>query len=549
MPSFVDDTVTADRRKRKRQPLLIWDGTLSFRSQGFGREEHGIRFMITFIVSLLLLVVGYCGYGRFVEKTFGPDDRPTPVVTKADGVDYVVLPGWKIFMIQFLNIAGTGPIFGAIMGIWYGPAAYLWIVLGCIFAGAVHDYMSGMISMRNGGCSLPEIIGLYLGERAKSLMLVFSVILLIMVGAVFVLSPASLLAGLCGDAFDGALGNLLLWIIVIFVYYVIATMMPVDKIIGKIYPLFAIALIFMAVGLMIMLFIHFPAIPEVWDGLGNMGVERLGIKDPDPLFPALFITIACGAISGFHATQTPLMARCVKSEKMCRPIFYGAMITEGVIALIWATVASYFFYADGWREVLASTAPEQLAGVERQLAEGTNITQVFGNAAEVVMIMCNSWLGVAGGSLAIIGVVAAPITSGDTALRSARLIIAEYLHMDQKQVLKRLYICIPMFAVTIMLLVWQMENKDGFNIIWKYFGWANQTLSVFTLWAITVYLTQKGKCYWISLVPAVFMTIVSMTFLCISGQALGLNAVLSYTVGILSGICTLVAFLRWKKKR
>ncbi|NPD80897.1 carbon starvation protein A [Prevotella sp. PINT] len=504
--------------------------------------------MLTFILSLLLLVIGYCVYGRFVEKTFGPDDRPTPAVTKADGVDYIVLPGWKIFMIQFLNIAGTGPIFGAIMGIWYGPAAYLWIVFGCIFAGAMHDYLSGMMSMRNGGCSLPEIIGLYLGQKAKRVMLVFSVLLLIMVGAVFVLSPASLLATLCRDVYDGAFDNLLLWIVVIFTYYVIATMMPVDKIIGKIYPIFAIALIFMAIGLMIMLFVHFPALPEIWDGLGNMGVERLGIKDPDPLFPALFITIACGAISGFHATQTPLMARCVKSEKMCRPIFYGAMITEGIIALVWATVASYFFYADGWRDVLAATALEQIAVVERQLQEGSNITQIFGNAAEVVMIMCNSWLGAAGGILAVLGVVAAPITSGDTALRSARLIIAEFLRMDQKPVMKRLYICIPMFILTIALLVWQMENKDGFNIIWKYFGWANQTLSVFTLWAITVYLTMKGKNCLISLVPAVFMTVVCTTFLFISKQAIGLNAEASYLIGGLAGLFSLVAFLRWRNK-
>lgn len=504
--------------------------------------------MITFILSLLLLVLGYCIYGRFVEKTFAPDDRPTPAVAKADGVDYIVLPGWKIFMIQFLNIAGTGPIFGAIMGIWYGPAAYLWIVLGCIFAGAMHDYMAGMISMRHEGCSLPEIVGLYLGQKAKRVMLVFSVILLIMVGAVFVLSPASLLVSLCGDMYDGALGNLMLWIIVIFVYYVIATMMPVDKIIGKIYPLFAIALIFMAVGLMVALFVKFPALPEIWDGIGNMGVERLGIKDPDPLFPALFITIACGAISGFHATQTPLMARCVKSEKMCRPIFYGAMITEGVIALVWATVSGYFFYADGWREVLAATAPDQIAVVERQLQEGANITQVFGNAAEVVMIMCNSWLGVAGGILAILGVVAAPITSGDTALRSARLIIAEAFRVNQKPVMKRLYISIPVFILTIGILVWQMENKDGFNIIWKYFGWANQTLSVFTLWAITVYLTLKGKNCLISLVPAVFMTVVCTTFLFISKQAMGIDAGVSYLIGGLAGLGSLVAFLRWKRK-
>ena len=503
--------------------------------------------MITFIISLIALVLGYCFYGKYVEKVFGPDDRETPSSKLNDGVDYIVLPGWKIFMIQFLNIAGTGPIFGAIMGIWYGPAAYLWIVLGCIFAGAMHDYLSGMLSIRKSGASLPEIIGTYLGGGAKKVMLIFSILLLVMVGAVFVLSPASLMASLCKGFGDGALGNLLLWIIVIFAYYIIATMMPVDKIIGKIYPLFAFALIFMALGLMVMLFVHFPALPELWDGLGNMGIERLGIKDPDPLFPALFVTIACGAISGFHATQTPLMARCVSAECYCRPIFYGAMITEGIVALVWATVSSYFFYADGWREVLAATAPQQLADVEARLAAGDGITQIFGNAAEVVMVMCNSWLGVAGGVLAILGVVAAPITSGDTALRSARLIIAEFLGMDQKPIRKRLYICIPMFAATIALLIWQMENKDGFNIIWKYFGWANQTLSVFTLWAITVYLSKKQKNYWISLIPAVFMTVVSATFLCISKQAMHLPETISYAIGILAGVIAIAIFFKNKK--
>ena len=379
------------------------------------------------------MILGYFVYGRFVERTFGPDDRPTPAISMADGVDYVTLPAWKIFMIQFLNIAGTGPIFGAIMGIWYGPSAYLWIVFGCIFAGATHDYLSGMLSLRNKGASLPELVGIYLGGRMRRIMLTFSIVLLVMVGVVFVMSPAALLSTMFEDTWAG---NLMLWIVVIFIYYLIATMLPVDKIIGKIYPVFAVALIFMAAGLLVMLFVHHPAIPELWDGLGNMGEKRLGIKNPDPLFPALFITIACGAISGFHATQSPLMARCMKSERQGRKIFFGSMITEGLVALVWATVSSYFFYAEGWREVLAATAPEQLAAVEAKLAAGDNITQIFGNAAEVVMIMCNSWLGMAGGVLAVLGVVAAPITSGDTAFRSARLIIAEFITLDQKPIVR-----------------------------------------------------------------------------------------------------------------
>ena len=449
--------------------------------------------MITFVLSLAALVLGYFLYGRFVERVFGPDDRPTPAIAKADGVDFMVLPSWKIFMIQFLNIAGTGPIFGAIMGAKFGPAAYLWIVFGCIFAGATHDYLSGMLSIRNGGANLPEIIGKYLGNATKQIMLIFSVFLLMMVGAVFVYSPALLLQKLCLSSVPGIeiLSNSTFWIIVIFVYYIIATMMPIDKIIGKIYPLFAFSLLFMAVALMAMLFVKMPDIPEVWEGVGEASLTTKSI------FPCLFITIACGAISGFHATQSPLMARCVKSEKMGRPIFYGAMITEGLVALIWATVAMYFFYNE------PTPGYQEMAGGE----------EIISKAPAIVSMVCDNWLGLFGSILAILGVVAAPITSGDTALRSARLIIADFIHLEQKTVSKRLYVCIPIFAAVIALLIWQMANPEGFDVIWSWFGWSNQTLSVFTLWAITVYLYQQKKNYWISLVPAVFMTVVSVVYL------------------------------------
>ena len=350
--------------------------------------------MITFLVSLALLVLGYMVYGRFVERVFGPDDRVTPAVSKADGVDYIVLPNWKIFMIQFLNIAGTGPIFGAIMGAKFGPSAYLWIVFGCIFAGAVHDYLAGMLSMRHDGAGLPELVGCYLGNTTKKVMLVFSVLLLAMVGAVFVYSPAEILKGMWGSG--------LFWIIAIFAYYVIATMLPIDKIIGRIYPLFAFSLLFMAAGLMVCLLLKWPALPEIWDGLGNKAIATG--HESEPLLPCLFITIACGAISGFHATQSPLMARCMKSERMGRPVFYGAMITEGIVALIWATVAMYFFY----------NSPEP--GYTQLAGESGFAT----SAPAVVSLVCNDWLGVVGGILALLGVVAAPITSGDTAFRSAR---------------------------------------------------------------------------------------------------------------------------------
>ena len=474
--------------------------------------------MITFILSLVALILGYFLYGKFVERVFGPDDRETPAVAKADGVDFMVLPNWKIFMIQFLNIAGTGPIFGAIMGAKFGPSAYLWIVFGCIFAGATHDYLSGMISMRKGGVGLHEVIGETLGDKTRKLMLVFSVVLLTMVGAVFVYSPAEIL--------DDMAGTTTMWIIIIFAYYFIATMLPVDKVIGRIYPLFAFSLLFMAGALMVVLFLKWPSVPELWDGLGNKALT----VDPswsNQLFPCLFITIACGAISGFHATQSPLMGRCMKSERMGRPIFYGAMITEGIVALIWATVASYFFYAE----------PQP----------GYQLITEFSNngfstsAPKVVNIICNDWLGVAGGILAMLGVVAAPITSGDTALRSARLIIADFIRIEQRSIKRRLLISVPLFLCCIALLLWQVENPDGFNVIWQYFGWSNQTLSVFTLWAITVYLLQNGKPYYFMLIPALFMTTICATYLFVSKQAFGMPE----RVGYLLGVVVLIVAYGW----
>ena len=315
--------------------------------------------------------------------------------------------------------------------------------------------------------------------------------------------------------------------------------MPVDKIIGKIYPLFAFSLIFMALALMVVLFIKHPALPEIWDGLGNLGEEKLGIKNPDPIFPALFITIACGAISGFHATQSPLMARCIKSEKLGRPVFYGSMITEGIVALIWATVSSWFFYNEGWREVCTPDVITQFTGQSEK-----TITQFF-SAPAVVMDVCNGWLGIGGGVLAILGVVAAPITSGDTALRSARLIVADALKIDLRPVIKRLLVCAPIFILTIALLIWQMDNPDSFNVIWKYFGWANQTLSVFTLWAITVYLALKKKFFIITFIPAVFMTCVCTSFLLVSKIALGLDYTYGNLGGILAGIICVVIFFKW----
>ena len=472
--------------------------------------------MITFLVSLVALVLGYLFYGRFVEKVFGPDDRVTPAVSKADGVDFIVLPNWKIFMIQFLNIAGTGPIFGAIMGAKFGPAAYLWIVLGCIFAGAVHDYLSGMLSMRNGGVGQPELVGRYLGNTTKRVMLVFSVFLLMMVGAVFVYSPALILGKMCSDD----LMWVYIWCGIIFVYYIIATMLPIDKIIGKVYPVFAVSMLFMALALMAVLFVKWPALPELYDGISGEGFVT-------PIFPALFITIACGAISGFHATQTPLMARCVNHEKLGRPIFYGAMITEGLVALIWATISMYFFYG----------------GAAQELGQPLTL-----QAPEVVTAVSEGWLGTFGGLLALLGVVAAPITSGDTALRSARLIIAEFIGLEQKTIIKRIWICIPLFGATMLLLFYNISNPDGFNVIWSWFGWSNQTLAVFTLWAITVYLVREHKPYWVTLLPALFMTAVCSSFFMVSKNSLGLDIMVGYGVGILCLVVACVWFAIWNKK-
>ena len=482
--------------------------------------------MISFLISIVALVVGYFLYGAFVERVFGPDpNRATPAISKADHVDFIPMPAWKVYMIQFLNIAGTGPIFGAIMGAKFGPSAYLWIVFGCIFAGAVHDYLSGMLSIRHGGDGYPNLVGRYLGEGTKKVMLVFSVLLLIMVGTVFVYSPAVILGGMTGD---GGRTFMMVWIFVIFAYYIVATLLPIDKIIGRIYPLFAFALLFMAVALLVCLLVKWPSIPELWQGLGNRG-PSVGLEG-QPIFPCLFITIACGAVSGFHATQSPLMARCITSEKLGRPIFYGSMITEGLVALVWAAVSSYFFFDGGAAEVgsdLSASAPAVVTAVSR------------------------SWLGILGGILAILGVVAAPITSGDTAFRSARLIIADFLHLDQKPMHKRLYIAIPLFAVSALLLWYNIADVNGFNVIWRYFGWSNQTLSVFMFWTATVYLVRKkkGLYYLITLIPGLFMTSVCVTFILVDKIGLGLPQQLIPWIAVGTFAVSVILFYLWKYRK
>lgn len=467
--------------------------------------------MISFCISLVALVLGYVFYGAVVEKVFGVEpDRPTPCFTKQDGVDYIPMPTWKVFLIQFLNIAGTGPIFGAIMGILFGPAAYLWIVLGCIFAGATHDYMSGMISLRKGGISIPEFVGDELGSGIRLLMRVFSMVLLVLVAAVFVATPANLLSNMTSGW--GACGTVFFWSALVFFYYILATLLPVSALIGRIYPLFGLAMLIMAVGLAIGIFTHDGWMPEFTDPLTGHHPKGL------PVFPMLCITIACGAISGFHGTQSPMMARCLKSERMGRRVFYGAMIAEGLVALIWA--AASIKYAGGYQ----------------QLAD-------MGNPAVVVSTLCSSWMGRIGAILAILGVVAAPITSGDTALRSARLMAADFLHFPQNKLWKRLALSLPIFVVCGMLLF------IDFNVLWRYFAWSNQTLAFMTLWAVSVWLARKGRSFWITLLPAMFMTVVCTSYILVAPEGFQLPL----CVGIVSGLvfmCLLTAlFGYWLVRR
>ena len=465
--------------------------------------------MITFSIALVILILGYFVYGKYISRMFGVDEkRETPAITKHDGVDYIVMPTWKNFMIQFLNIAGLGPIFGAIMGAKFGTSSYLWIVFGTIFAGAVHDYISGMVSLRNDGASLPQIVGKYLGRKTERVMIIFTLLLMVLVVAVFVLQPAQLIAGMTPTNL-----NVYFWVVVIFAYYLIATILPIDKIIGNLYPVFGAALMFMAIGILIMLFVKMPELPEMWSGFGTK-------YEAGQIFPMMFISIACGAISGFHATQSPLMARCISNEKYGRPVFYGAMVVEGIVALIWAAAATAFYKE-----------------------HGTDFT-----AAQVVDFICKDWLGAIGGILAVLGVIAAPITSGDTAMRSARLILADMLHLEQKSISKRLLLCVPLFLASLGILIYSIMNADGFTIIWRYFSWCNQTLSVFTLWAITVYLVLEKKNYLVTLLPALFMTCVVTTYICIAPEGFRMNEVLSYCIG---GVATLIAaiwFMTWKKK-
>ena len=493
--------------------------------------------MISFFLCLALLIGGYFVYGKVVENTFGPDDRETPAVKINDGVDYMVLPQWKLFMIQLLNIAGLGPIFGALSGALWGPVVFLWITFGTIFAGAVHDYFSGMMSERNEGASISEISGIYLGGAMKNVMRVFSVVLLVMVGTVFAVGPAGLIQLLCSKGgSEGILASKMFWLILILVYYFIATFLSIDKIIGKIYPVFGICLIVMALGVALGIFTKGYTIPELWNNFTNMHPQGT------PIWSFMFITVACGAISGFHSTQSPLMARCMKSEKQGHFVFYGAMVCEGIIALIWAAAGCSLYEITGGLNT----------GLAAALAEGQSAA---------IYDVCSKTMGGVGIALAMIGVVVCPITSGDTAFRSARLTLADWFKIDQDSYANRLKLCIPVLGVGAFLGIGNALGFINYTVIWRYFSWTNQTLAMIVLWAASMYLFQEKKNYWITAVPATFMSAVSSTYFILAPECLGsilnsktaegatiYNTAVAYPVGVIFAIAMLAIFLHATKK-
>lgn len=499
--------------------------------------------MVSFLICLALLIGGYFVYGKVVENTFSPDDRETPAVKINDGVDYVVLPQWKLFLVQLLNIAGLGPIFGALQGALWGPIVFLWITFGTLLAGGVHDFFSGMMSERNNGESISEIAGIYLGSAMKNVMRVFSVVLLVMVGTVFAVGPAGLIVKLFQESgATGVVATTLFWLIIILVYYFIATFLSIDKIIGKVYPVFGICLIVMAVGVAIGIFVNPDyTIPEIWSNFRSMHPAST------PVWSFMFITVACGAISGFHATQSPLMARCMKSERQGHFVFYGAMVCEGVIALIWAAAGCSLYEVTGGLNT----------GLQAILANGQSAA---------IYDVCAKTMGGIGIALAMLGVIACPITSGDTAFRSARLTLADWFKIDQKNYANRLKLCVPVLGAGAILGIGNALGKIDYNVIWRYFSWSNQTLAMIVLWAASMYLFQQKKNYWITAVPATFMSAVSCTYFILGEECLGqllnkhevvdgarklvaYNTALAYPVGIVFAAALLGIFLYATRKQ
>ena len=495
--------------------------------------------MYTFLGALLLLILGYMFYGAFVEKVFGADaSRPTPCKTMADGIDYAEMPTWKVYLIQFLNIAGTGPIFGAIQGILFGPSAYIWIVAGCVLGGAVHDYLSGMISLRKGGASLPEIVGDEISDKVRQIMRLITLILMLLVGAAFTTAPAGLLANMIGG--ETMFGGTMFWLIAILAYYFLATLLPISKVIGKIYPVFGVALLIMAAAIFFGIFVNPGEMPELTTAFANHHPTSA-----IPILPGLCITISCGAVSGFHATQSPMMARCLKNEKYGRPVFYGAMITEGVVALIWA--AAVIKFADAF-DVNTLTLAEDFnvdlsTPYGRLWALMTNGGNSAPNPALIVNTVCSTWLGTVGAILVVLGVVAAPITTGDTAFRCARLIVSDTLKFKQNKIWQRAVISIPIFAVSLVLMFVK------FDILWRYLFWFNQNLSFITLWALTAWLARKGKMYIITLLPAMWMSWVCMAYILVAPEGFQFSPVMANVGGICFALLLACQFYYWKLYR
>lgn len=491
--------------------------------------------MAVFLAGIGLLVLGYVFYGRFVAQTVRPDpNRPTPAVRMADGVDFVAMPTWRVFLVQLLNIAGLGPVFGPIMGALWGPQVFLWVVLGAILGGAVHDFLAGAMSIRNDGAGLPALIGHYLGKVARHMATFFILLLMVLVGTVFVKAPAALIVNLIPaetafgwagrgtvDALNALFQGMPVWqwivMAAIFAYYLVATLLPIDKLIGRVYPVFALALLVMVAGLAGAMVFGDMNPPDFT--LANLHPAQV------PAWPIIFITVSCGAISGFHATQSPMMARCLTNERYMRPVFYGAMIAEGLIALVWASAAQGYYGG--------------VAGLAAALGPNLN------NAAVVVHTICVDTMGTFGGFLAVLGVIVLPITSGDTAFRVARLIAADYLKLPQQKVRNRYLIALPLFGMSVVLMFLP------FGVIWRYFGWANQTLAAVALWTGAVFLARRGRRWWIAALPATFMTTMTTTFLLVEQRSkgcLGLDPTVGTIIGLVLGLAALGAFL-WIRPR
>ena len=511
--------------------------------------------MLWFFFCVALLLAGYFFYSRVIERIFVINpNRKTPAYTMNDGVDYMPMSKTKIWLIQLLNIAGTGPIFGPILGALYGPVAMLWIVVGCIFAGAVHDYFCGMLSVRNGGASMPNLAGKYLGRPVKAFINILAVVLLLLVGVVFVASPAQLMGTITMDVLGASAGSISIsnaeeihhaveaggitgwgmdkatvisvWTAIIFIYYILATLLPVDKIIGRIYPFFGALLLFMSVGMVYGLVtadLNSADPISFYRSVDGMSFEKFfqnfETRADLPLWPLLFLTISCGALSGFHATQSPLMARCTENEKEARFIFYGAMIGEGVIALVWCAVGLSFY----------DSLPTLLEAIKA------------GSPSKVVYDSSIHFLGFIGGIFAVLGVVVLPITSGDTAFRAARLVIAEFFHLEQKTLAKRLIIAVPLFVVGYIV------SKVDFSILWRYFTWANQTTAMVMLWTAAAYLYRYNKFHWVCTIPAAFISTVCFTYLAYNKIGFGLDYQLSVYIGLgLTVLCLVLFFTQLK---